>query len=342
MPEVVFRSFEPESFAAASIGQVHRAVLPTGEAVAVKVQRPGIRETLQADIDLMYSLTRVFDRTHLFGASRSRDGHRRVRALDRRRAGLPRRGAPGDDAPRARRPTDTRADRARLPRIHDLAGPDLGAHRGRPADRRHGRPAHGRRPFLEHFRRRARPGPGHEEPRLEHAQPGLRVGLFPRRPAPGEPVRDAGRRDRLCGPRDRRPAPGTRPRFPDALQLAPLPGRGRAGHPGADALAHADPGDRQRRRPMAPHPDPPGIPVRRGQQASREHVAAAWARRPRGRESVLRLAVEIMRVIREHHLVLAQSVVAYLKMLVTIGALRHELATSSTTSHDTSGDSSVG
>ena len=45
------RSFEPQSFAAASIGQVHRAVLHSGETVAVKVQRPGIREILQADID---------------------------------------------------------------------------------------------------------------------------------------------------------------------------------------------------------------------------------------------------------------------------------------------------
>jgi ubiquinone biosynthesis protein len=44
-PETVFRSFAPESFAAASIGQVHRATLHSGEQVAVKVQRPGIRET---------------------------------------------------------------------------------------------------------------------------------------------------------------------------------------------------------------------------------------------------------------------------------------------------------
>src|SRR4249919_2956448 len=35
-PEEVFRSFETASFAAASIGQVHRAVLRSGEAVAVK------------------------------------------------------------------------------------------------------------------------------------------------------------------------------------------------------------------------------------------------------------------------------------------------------------------
>ena len=72
LPEVVFASFETESFAAASIGQVHRAVLHSGEAVAVKIQRPRIRESLQADIDLMYALARVIDWTHLFGATRSR------------------------------------------------------------------------------------------------------------------------------------------------------------------------------------------------------------------------------------------------------------------------------
>src|SRR4249919_310584 len=72
-PEVVFGSFAPESFAAASIGQVHRAVLHSGEAVAVKVQRPGIRTTLAADIALMYSTTRILDWTHVFGATRSRE-----------------------------------------------------------------------------------------------------------------------------------------------------------------------------------------------------------------------------------------------------------------------------
>ena len=72
-PESVFGSFAPESFAAASIGQVHRAVLHSGEAVAVKIQRPGIRETLQADIDLMYGVTWLLDWTHVFGATRSRE-----------------------------------------------------------------------------------------------------------------------------------------------------------------------------------------------------------------------------------------------------------------------------
>ena len=71
-PEAVYASFEPRSFAAASIGQVHRATLQTGERVAVKVQRPGIRQALEADIELMYSFAFVFDRLRLFGATRSR------------------------------------------------------------------------------------------------------------------------------------------------------------------------------------------------------------------------------------------------------------------------------
>ena len=41
----------------------------------------------------------------------------------------------------------------------------------------------------------------------------------------------------------------------------------------------------------------------------------------------VRLAVDIMAIIREHELTLAPSLVAYLKMLVTLGTLRHELAT---------------
>jgi predicted unusual protein kinase regulating ubiquinone biosynthesis (AarF/ABC1/UbiB family) len=71
-PETLFAEFETTSFAAASIGQVHRAVLHSGEPVAVKVQRPGIRESLQADISLMYAFSGWFDRFHLFGATRTR------------------------------------------------------------------------------------------------------------------------------------------------------------------------------------------------------------------------------------------------------------------------------
>ena len=46
----VFTDFDEEPLAAASIGQVHRAVLDDGRQVAVKVQYPGIAEAIQADM----------------------------------------------------------------------------------------------------------------------------------------------------------------------------------------------------------------------------------------------------------------------------------------------------
>lgn len=49
-PDSVFRSFEREPFAAASIGQVHRARLQDGAKVAVKVQYPGVREAIEHDL----------------------------------------------------------------------------------------------------------------------------------------------------------------------------------------------------------------------------------------------------------------------------------------------------
>ena len=49
-PLQLFASFEPEAFAAASIGQVHRAVLRDGRRVAVKVQYPGIDRIVEADL----------------------------------------------------------------------------------------------------------------------------------------------------------------------------------------------------------------------------------------------------------------------------------------------------
>ncbi len=49
-PEKLFARFDERPFAAASIGQVHRAVLTSGEAVAVKVQYPGVREAIDHDL----------------------------------------------------------------------------------------------------------------------------------------------------------------------------------------------------------------------------------------------------------------------------------------------------
>ncbi len=64
----VFRSFSHEPLAAASIAQVHEATLKGGGTVAVKVQRPGIRERMERDIDIMEYLARRLDR-HLDGLS---------------------------------------------------------------------------------------------------------------------------------------------------------------------------------------------------------------------------------------------------------------------------------
>jgi ubiquinone biosynthesis protein len=69
----VYLWFDPEPFAAASIGQVHRAALPSGESVAVKVQRPGIQERVETDLRLMYRMAFLPDLMRLFGGTRTRD-----------------------------------------------------------------------------------------------------------------------------------------------------------------------------------------------------------------------------------------------------------------------------
>src|SRR5882757_1875182 len=48
--EEVFAEFTDEPMAAASIGQVHRAVMPDGRQVAVKIQYPGVAEAIRADL----------------------------------------------------------------------------------------------------------------------------------------------------------------------------------------------------------------------------------------------------------------------------------------------------
>lgn len=61
----VFASFDEEPLASASIGQVHRARLKTPEGeveVAVKVQRPKIRGTIERDLDLLYLMARLLER----------------------------------------------------------------------------------------------------------------------------------------------------------------------------------------------------------------------------------------------------------------------------------------
>src|SRR3712207_4260842 len=60
--EEVFASFDPVPLGAASIGQVHRAVLRDGGVVAVKVQRPEARSRVEADLELMREFADFLDR----------------------------------------------------------------------------------------------------------------------------------------------------------------------------------------------------------------------------------------------------------------------------------------
>ncbi len=56
-PEEMFREFDPEPFAAASLGQVHRAVTREGEKAAVKIQYPAIGSAIENDFNLLRSAT---------------------------------------------------------------------------------------------------------------------------------------------------------------------------------------------------------------------------------------------------------------------------------------------
>ncbi len=56
-PEELFREFDPEPFAAASLGQVHRGITQSGDAVAIKIQYPAIRSAIKNDFKLFRSLT---------------------------------------------------------------------------------------------------------------------------------------------------------------------------------------------------------------------------------------------------------------------------------------------
>lgn len=57
-----FASFAPTPLAAASIGQVHRARLISGEEVVVKVQRPGIRQLIEVDLEILFHLAMLMER----------------------------------------------------------------------------------------------------------------------------------------------------------------------------------------------------------------------------------------------------------------------------------------
>jgi ubiquinone biosynthesis protein len=70
----LFRSFDTTPLAAASIAQVHAAELPDGREVIVKILRPGMRELIARDVEVLYALARLAER-HSAEA-------RRLRAID--------------------------------------------------------------------------------------------------------------------------------------------------------------------------------------------------------------------------------------------------------------------
>ena len=59
--DTLFAWFDPKPFASASMAQVHKVTLHNGKRVALKIQRPGIKEIILEDIKVMYSIAEVLE-----------------------------------------------------------------------------------------------------------------------------------------------------------------------------------------------------------------------------------------------------------------------------------------
>lgn len=68
--EELFLSFDPIPLAAASLGQVHKARLKSGEEVVVKVQRPGLHQLFTIDLAILKQITRYFQNHPRWGKGR--------------------------------------------------------------------------------------------------------------------------------------------------------------------------------------------------------------------------------------------------------------------------------
>ena len=202
--ERLFLEFDEVPLAAASIGQVHRAVLPNGRRVAVKVQRPRAPQQVESDIQLLYQAARLV--------------HERVRALDF----LDTREIVDEFARSIRQELDYRQEGRNADAFHvNFAGhPHVAVPRvywsyTRARVLTHGAPR--RRPALGPRARRvadraAPPARVHRRRRVDDDD--LPARLLPRRPAPGEHPRALARADR---PRRLRPLrQADRPRHVEA------------------------------------------------------------------------------------------------------------------------------
>ncbi|RZC46048.1 hypothetical protein C5167_039000 [Papaver somniferum] len=65
--DVLFKEFEDRPIAAASLGQVHRAILHNGEKVVVKVQRPGLKKLFDIDLRNLKLIAEYFQRSETLG-----------------------------------------------------------------------------------------------------------------------------------------------------------------------------------------------------------------------------------------------------------------------------------
>ena len=129
-----FAEFESTPIAAASLGQVHRARLRDGRPVAVKVQRPGIREQMLEDLEAFREIAAFLDQHSELGGryelEKTVEEFRKtiLGELDYRQEAV---------EPRGDRPADARVPAHRRPgagrRLHDVARADDGL---RPAARR--------------------------------------------------------------------------------------------------------------------------------------------------------------------------------------------------------------
>ncbi len=66
----LFRKFDPIPLAAASLGQVHKAQLYSGEEVAIKVQRPGLQQLFTIDLGILKQIARYFQNHPRWGTGR--------------------------------------------------------------------------------------------------------------------------------------------------------------------------------------------------------------------------------------------------------------------------------
>ena len=60
--DTLFAWFDPRPFASASMAQVHKVTLHSGNRIALKIQRPGIKEIIVEDIKVMYTVAEILER----------------------------------------------------------------------------------------------------------------------------------------------------------------------------------------------------------------------------------------------------------------------------------------